>query len=159
MRGRRAAGPRRTVPRGATLAEKLAFHSVLAPSGCWVWLGAIDTRSTAGPYGRVDVDGRSRAAHRVSYELHVGPIPEGHQIDHLCRYPRCINPRHLQAVTPQVNTLRGTSPSARAKRGDMCMRGHRYTAANTRDEGARRKCRKCEADRARVRYHRLKAAA
>jgi hypothetical protein len=105
--------------KGASIAERLAFHSVVAPSGHWVWLGSL----TNG-YGVVEVDGHKRPAHRLAYELHVGPIPEGLHIDHLCRYTRCINPMHLQPVTPRINTLRGTSPAARAKRNGACLRGH-----------------------------------
>lgn len=69
---------------------------------CWLWLGT----GTKSGYGQLSVDGQHHYAHRVSYELHVGPIPDGLQIDHLCRTRRCVNPRHLEPVTPLVNTRR-----------------------------------------------------
>lgn len=73
------------------------------PSRCWIWTGA---RNHAG-YGHMGVDGRNQGAHRVSYELNVGPIPDGLHIDHLCCTPACVNPLHLEPVTNQENTLRG----------------------------------------------------
>jgi hypothetical protein len=67
--------------------------------GCWVWQRGV----TALGYG-CDKDGM---AHRVYYERHKGPIPEGLYIDHLCRNPPCVNPDHLEPVTPAENIRRG----------------------------------------------------
>ena len=77
-----------------------------AESGCWEWIGCI----TRDGYGQISIDSRNRMAHRVAYELYVGPIAHGLHLDHLCRNRRCICPDHLQAVTPQVNFHRSTSP-------------------------------------------------
>jgi DNA-binding transcriptional regulator YiaG len=126
--------------RGAPLDERLRLHLVEAPSGCWIWLGA-----KTGEYGRITVNGKCLWAHRVSYETFVGPIPAGLEIDHLCRRPGCINPRHLQAVTPSVNVLRGTSPGARARRRDKCVSGHAYAEFGVMRSG-RRICRACRAE-------------
>ena len=71
-------------------------------TGCWVWQGFL----YAG-YGLVKIEGRSRRPHRVSYERRHGPIPEGMELDHLCRNRACINPEHLEAVTKEVNAQRG----------------------------------------------------
>jgi hypothetical protein len=68
-------------------------------TGCWVWQRGV----TALGYG-CDKDGM---AHRVYYERHKGPIPEGLYIDHLCRNPPCVNPDHLEPVTPAENIRRG----------------------------------------------------
>lgn len=68
------------------------------PYNCWLWTACRDRRG----YGRID----SRYAHRLSYEMHVGPIPNGMVIDHLCRVRHCVNPAHLEAVSQQLNVQR-----------------------------------------------------
>ena len=70
-----------------------------APKGCWVWLGAI----VKGGYGHMYVEGRVQYVHRLSYERHKGPTPEGWQVDHRCHVRHCLNPEHLRAVTPGEN--------------------------------------------------------
>src|SRR5690349_20028702 len=80
------------------------------PRGCIEWTG---TRNTKG-YGRIargGVNGRFLMAHRVAYELARGPIPEGLQLDHLCRNRLCCNPDHLEPVTRQENVARGRAPN------------------------------------------------
>lgn len=72
-------------------------------SGCWEWIGTI--RSVRG-YGCFQFNGKSLAAHRLSYSSLVGPIPEGLHIDHLCRFTECVNPEHLEPVTLQENNRR-----------------------------------------------------
>jgi hypothetical protein len=72
-------------------------------TGCWNWVAARDTTG----YARILIDGRLQPAHRIAYEIAVGPIPAGFQIDHLCRNKSCINPAHLEAVTPVQNMRRG----------------------------------------------------
>jgi hypothetical protein len=79
-------------------------------------------------------------AHRIAYELLVGPISEGMQLDHLCRNPSCVNPTHLEPVTSQENIIR-----ERAARG-QCPKGHPYDDANTSVWGGRRYCRTCRND-------------
>lgn len=78
--------------------------------GCWTWLGAHNAKGYA-IYGR-------GGAHRVAYRLAKGPIPDGTEIDHLCRKRGCVNPDHLEAVPHRVNV-------ERAKR-DECRNGHPY---------------------------------
>jgi len=70
---------------------------------CWLWGMYVDP----GGYGRMGIKGLSPAlVHRVSYELFVGPIPEGLHIDHLCGTRKCVNPAHLEAVTQRENNRR-----------------------------------------------------
>lgn len=78
-------------------------YQVNEETGCWEWMWCI---SSCG-YGALKRDGRVLKAHRVYYERHKGPIPDGLQIDHLCRNRRCVNPAHLEAVTKTENLRRG----------------------------------------------------
>mgnify|MGYP003501961059 CR=1 FL=1 len=96
-------------------------------SGCWVWSGL--RASGNWNYGRVTgLDGRQTAAHRLAYELLVGPIPDGLVIDHLCRNPACVNPIHLEPVTTEENVRRGASCRHSA---DTCTKGHPFSDENT----------------------------
>lgn len=118
---------------------------------CWEWTGSRVARG----YGHFAVDGRYPHAHRVAYELVVGPIPEGMQLDHLCRNPACVNPAHLEPVSPRVNTLRGIGGAAERAARTHCPQGHAYDEANTkRDAQNRRYCQACRRARARVKYWR-----
>jgi len=111
-------------------------------SGCWLWIASMG----ADGYGRINF-GDSTLAHRAAYTAHVGPIPDGMVLDHLCRVRRCVNPEHLEVVTQQQNVLRGIgAPSVNAKRM-YCPRGHPYDEANTYRNAGRRYCRACGRER------------
>jgi hypothetical protein len=111
----------------------------VSPEGCWIWSGAV----TSHGYGVLWLDGRSRVAHRVSYELHVGLIPDGYEVDHLCRATRCVRPEHLEAVTNEVNTARSTNPRGDIIRTGMCQRGHSFQDPYIAPKTGKRNCREC----------------
>ena len=69
---------------------------------CWEWTAAL----TSNGYGKLNRGGRGCGeiyAHRLSFEMHTGPIPDGYVIDHKCHNTACVNPAHLQAVTQKQN--------------------------------------------------------
>jgi hypothetical protein len=75
---------------------------------CWAWEGTVD----GGGYGHITDQGKTMKVHRIVFEWIKGKIPNGLEIDHLCRNPVCCNPEHLEAVTSRINNLRSTSPAA-----------------------------------------------
>lgn len=106
---------------------------------CWI------STMAAKPDGYADVSqaGRTRRAHIVEWEAANGPVPEDLELDHLCRVRNCVNPAHLEAVTAQVNVLRGFSPAAFNAMKTHCQHGHEFTPENTALVPTGRKCRAC----------------
>lgn len=97
-------------------------------------------------YLKLQRGARRVGAHVFVWEYVNGPVPAGLHIDHLCRAPRCVNPDHLEAVTPKENTLRGVGPTAINAKKTHCVHGHEYTAKNTyRTKTGGRSCRACRA--------------
>ena len=93
---------------------------------CWYWMSSINKKG----YGNFWINGTSKIAHRISYELFRGKIPQNLQVDHLCRNRRCVNPQHLELVTLQENVKRGNSGINMSSR-THCPKGHEYNKENT----------------------------
>lgn len=128
----------------------LRYVAVDIQTRCWNWLGHISPNG----YGRVAPTGRGCLyAHRYSYEAFVGPIPEGLEVDHLCRNRACCNPEHLEPVTPLVNNHRGIGHASKTH----CPRGHAYDSEHGVKYGQRRYCRTCQNAYARAYQARLRA--
>lgn len=142
-------------PEHRDAARRLLAKVEAGPGGCWIWTGCLVTKKR---YGRIRFGGRTDYTHRASYEIFVGPIPDGLEIDHLCRVHECVNPAHLEAVTRRTNTLRGAGPSAQNARKTVCLHGHPFTEANTYlRPGGGRSCRRCHAIRTSSRKRRLRS--
>lgn len=141
--------PRKTI-------EQRFWEKVDKTEACWIWTGALSTG-----YGFFNPSAREKGyAHRYSYEWSVGPIPDGMQLDHLCRNTRCVNPAHLEPVEPGENYRRGNGFSGINSRKTHCPGGHEYDAPNTYvDARGQRHCRKCRAQRQAEYKRRRRAAA
>lgn len=126
MRFKRHGDPLGSAVRSSFEARFLA--KVDKSGDCWEWTAA---KEPAG-YGMFSIARcQSRRAHRISYELFVGPIPDGLVIDHLCRNKGCVNPEHLEPVTGGENSRRGLSGVLKPPT-THCVHGHEYTPENTR---------------------------
>jgi HNH endonuclease len=156
-----------------TLLERLMQRvEVDAETGCWLWTGSVMPNG----YGKLTVPkGRSSLAHRLMYEEVRGEIPEGLDIDHLCRVRRCVNPDHMEPVSRKVNldrsplveslrlqkkaeaaARRAARPKKHNRHKTHCPQGHPYSAENTREYRGGRRCKACDRIRHRDAYRRLK---
>lgn len=140
--------------KGRPILDRLRERITVDPNGCWVW-----NRPGPDGYGRFTITRNTNVlVHRWMYEHHRGPIPEGLQIDHLCRNRACCNPEHLEPVTPVVNVHRGATNAAKTH----CKHDHEFTEANTRilptARGAFRICLQCQ-DRRNMAYRQSMARA
>ncbi|KKK79382.1 hypothetical protein LCGC14_2834040, partial [marine sediment metagenome] len=103
------------------------FTKVRFTKSCWLWQAATLRHG----YGVFTLQGRSILAHVYAYELCVGPVPEGLELDHTCRIRNCVYPWHVEPVTRRVNQHRGMSFSGVNSRKTHCENGHRFDEANT----------------------------
>jgi hypothetical protein len=127
--------------------ENIVFYE--PNCGCWLWGGAV----SANGYGTMTVLGRTKMAHRASYEAYNGAIPAGLHIDHKCKVRCCVNPEHLEAVTVKVNNSRSPRPITLATH---CKHGHAFSGDNLQI-GRQRRCMECNRRVALASYHRSKA--
>lgn len=126
---------------------------------CWLWTGTDngDGYGVMRVGSRNDGTRRQVKAHRLAYELLVGPIPQGMQPDHLCRNRACVNPTHIEPVTSGENTRRGLAGAHQVAK-THCPQGHSYSGANLyRDPRGQRQCRACHNEASRLRRSRRAA--
>ena len=137
------------------------WSKVKKTDGCWLWQGAVNARGYGWFYIGQHRQGTRRAfeAHRFAYQVLVGSVPPGKELDHLCRNSLCVKPEHLEPVTHRENILRGESPFAINSRKEYCHRGHRLEGENLilqykPDGYIERRCRTCTRAKKRRAYWR-----
>lgn len=133
------------------LDQRIKRNVKVDDAGCWVWQLHRDRDG----YGVIAIKHYPHAAHRISYEVFIGPIPGGTQIDHRCRNRACVRPEHLEAVTSRANTFAPGSeaPAAVNAAKSTCPKGHPYSLLR-----GKRVCRPCR-NEASARYRAKQKAA
>lgn len=135
-----------TDPRSRLTDEERFWSKVVKSDGCWRWLGAPQPDG----YALIKIAHQMRPAHKVAYEYTIGAVPDGLQLDHLCRNRGCVNPAHLEPVTARENTMRSPiALGALNARKTHCPQGHPYDESNTVVTSSRRTCRICNAEKQR----------
>jgi hypothetical protein len=129
-------------PASSTPDRFAAKYEVDPGSGCWLWTAS---RMPNGYAQFRYSPTKNGYGHRYAYELHIGPIPEGATLDHLCRVRHCVNPAHLEVVTQRENVMRGQGEAAKNAKKTHCKNGHPLSGDNlyVSSDGRHRVCRTC----------------
>lgn len=130
--------------------EERFWNKVNKTNSCWLWTACCKENG----YGQFHLKWRNPiGAHVFSFILSGKKIPDGYELDHLCRVKNCVNPDHLEAVTPKVNTLRSNGITAKNHNKTHCILGHEFDSKNThirvRGVNIVRSCKKCDRERVR----------
>lgn len=140
----------RGIPGASDSFATRVFSKIDAASDCWEWTGTLDD-ARYGVLGRGRRGAGNIAAHRAVYELLVGPIPDGMHLDHLCRNHACVNPDHVEVVTPEENKRRGYSIARLYAKRTHCRIGHPLDGVTRRKDGtSHRYCKTCARERMRA---------
>lgn len=126
------------------------------PDGCWLWTAAQDGNGYGAFWAGTYTEGghpRVVKAYRWAWEDEHGPVPEGLELDHLCRVTLCVRPSHLEAVTHAENVARGRLGQPR----EVCPQGHLYAEHGFVDSAGARRCRPCHRDTSREASRRFRA--
>ncbi len=139
------------IPRFAAKVDRHGPIPAHAPhlGPCHLWTASVQNKG----YGQFRFGGTTRLAHVLAWVWRNGPVPAGLELDHLCRVRRCVNPKHLEAVTRAVNFRRGARAGALGRMHAAkthCKRGHAYTPENTYERRGARECRACWKERRRA---------
>lgn len=144
--------------RVATPILERIMPKIAKSKNCWYWTGAKDWDG----YGKIRIyvaphKYAQGSAHREMYKIFVGKIPDGYQVDHLCMNKSCVKPSHLEAVTPQINTLRApNAPASINARKTHCLKGHKLTTESVYSPPKypnKRECKICRLERTRLWLH------
>lgn len=144
---------RKSVTRKSLIHQRIPWwkkHSVVNPDDCWIWQRAL----TPNGYAQASYQSKMQRLHKLVWEFFNGPVPEGLELDHLCRNRSCWNPEHLEPVTHQVNMQRGDSWW---RNKTHCPLGHEYSPENTYTyPTGNRSCRICRRVTNRERKRRIR---
>lgn len=123
--------------------EKALWDKVTVTGFCWLFEGWVDKEG----YGYARFDLKAQRVHKLAYEQLIGPVPDGLHLDHLCRVRHCVNPDHLEPVTPRENLMRGFTHARVNAEKSHCKNGHEFTPENTLQDDKQRYCRACARDK------------
>lgn len=127
--------PYRTIPENRR--ARFMARVEISSNNCWNWCGPLNK----GGYGLSSIDGKRTLAHRAFWLFDQGPIPDGMDLDHLCRNRNCINPAHMEIVTRSVNLRRGFE--ARGCKNGHPFNGDDFSIVNRSDGSTERRCKIC----------------
>ena len=138
------------------LLERVNGRTDFTSDGCWLWTGTTNEKG----YGQVSFRGKQRMLHKLSYEIHHGPVPAGHLVCHRCDRPRCWNPVHLWLGTPKQNSLdMSAKRRQRWQRKTHCANGHPFAGEHLeifyREGRPIRRCKTCRSWKFRQERRRL----